>query len=187
MSVRGWQALSLRRPWSWATEVAGKVIENRGTNASFRGAFLLHAAKECTDAEYFDAALWMERRGLIRRASTPMTKASAALPLLPALDDMKRGGIYAVACLTDVLAPTAGTLPNVDTKPAHPAIAWHMPEKYGYVLARVHVLPFLPYRGMQGFFPVAPAAVEMLGLPPEPSLDFWITDPRAKRLDRLHE
>lgn len=52
-------ALSIRQPWAWSIVTVGKDIENRCWRTKYRGDFLIHAAKGCTRAEYFDAAEFM--------------------------------------------------------------------------------------------------------------------------------
>lgn len=49
------KALSLRQPWAHIVLHYGKNLENRRWYTSFRGTFLLHAAKAMTRAEYEDA------------------------------------------------------------------------------------------------------------------------------------
>jgi hypothetical protein len=43
------KALSLRQPWAHMVVHGPKHIENRRWNTSFRGEFLIHAAKGCTE------------------------------------------------------------------------------------------------------------------------------------------
>jgi hypothetical protein len=88
------KCLSGRQPWWWAILEAGKRIENRVWNTSYRGPILLHAAKGCTVDEYEDALVWMENRGLIDHVRDA-----------PPLKAMQRGGIVGRARIAAVLPP----------------------------------------------------------------------------------
>lgn len=133
------KALSLRQPWAWLVVHGGKAIENRVWNTSFRGDFLIHAAKGMTKAEYISArnfAAAIDLRFLER---------------VPAPEDLPRGGVVGKALLVDVLRPC--TIPQNSLFNASPCRhPWHMPEQYGFVLANVSELPFRPMKGMLGFF-----------------------------------
>lgn len=74
------KALSIRQPWAWLICFGGKDIENRCWGTRFRGAFLLHAAKGMTRAEYEDCADFAN---------------------LPPYEKLERGGIVGVAHLVD--------------------------------------------------------------------------------------
>jgi hypothetical protein len=39
-------ALIIRQPWAWAVVYAGKDVENRTWQTSYRGPLLIHAAKD---------------------------------------------------------------------------------------------------------------------------------------------
>ena len=62
-------ALSVRAPWAWAIIHAGKDIENRSTFAVTKGKMepkriCIHAAKNMTQREYFEAAEFMSTIGV---------------------------------------------------------------------------------------------------------------------------
>lgn len=138
------KALSGRQPWWWAIMHAGKRVENRVWNTSYRGPILLHAAKGCTVDEYEDALIWMENVGVIDNIKSA-----------PALKDMQRGGIVGRARIMDVLLPAVGRIGpcgcahrlDVDAR-------WHMHDQYGFVLADVEALPFVPWKGALGLFDI---------------------------------
>lgn len=149
------KALSLRQPWAWAVLNAGKRIENRVWGSDFRGPFLIHAAKACGKQEYEDAA------GAIEDASNPAV-------IVPPLEQLARGGIVGRARIVGVLPPrrpdqrdafdpdlaaarAQGLALDVD------ACRWHFPEQF--VLVDVEPLPFIPLRGMLGFFDVPDAVL----------------------------
>jgi hypothetical protein len=121
-------ALSLRQPWLWAVLHADKDVENRRWNTRFRGRFLLHAAKGCTQQEYIDAKDWIEAR--------------APHVVVPPLSELPRGGICGAAVLVDVFPP------------GRQVSRWHMVDQHGFVLAHIRELPFRAYPGRLGFFEV---------------------------------
>lgn len=130
-------ALSLRQPWAHAVVHLEKDIENRRWNTKFRGEFLIHAAKGMTAHEYLDASDFI--------ADVKGWGAVTLSALLPQPKDLVRGGIVGRARIVDVIQPReAGRMP-------HP---WHMPEQFGFVLADVRPVPFVPCRGSLGFFRV---------------------------------
>lgn len=129
-------ALSLRQPWAWAV-LNGKGIENRVWNTRFRGRFLIHAAKGMTRGEYQDAAHFCLDNGM-------------RVPEFAALD---RGGIVGEARLVDVIHPKGSA---VDLQRAGKLTdGWHMAWQFGFVLAEVKPLPFIPCVGSLGFFRVS--------------------------------
>jgi hypothetical protein len=149
------KALSGRQPWWWAILHAGKRIENRVWNTSYRGPILLHAAKGCTRDEYEDAIVWMENAGVI-----------ASLADVPRLQAMQRGGVVGRARIVDVIRPWVPSLRVGGEPPGAPPFRstldrfypagidhrWHMTEQYGFVLADVEPLPFAPCAGSFGLF-----------------------------------
>lgn len=131
-------ALSGRQPWWWAILHAGKRIENRRWNTSYRGPILLHAAKGCMSKEYIKAVDWMMDAGVIGHETD-----------VPSLYEMQRGGVVGRARIVDVVPP--GGLPSA-FRPSSLDMRWHMREQYGFVLADVEPLPFRPCKGALGLF-----------------------------------
>jgi hypothetical protein len=132
--VAPWLALSLREPWLTAVLDLGKRIENRRWNTSFRGRFLLHAAKAMTCAEYADACEFIRRIGC-----SP-----------PERSRLRSWGIVGVATMVGVIRPgeSADCAQGVN-------LAWWMPDQYGFVLRDVVALPELVRcPGALGFFRV---------------------------------
>jgi hypothetical protein len=152
------KALAIRQPWAHAIVHAGKRIENRTWPTPFRGPFLIHAAKGCTRDEYLDAVHWMVSRGLARSPFFPLSAPRgvdvAALPMVPRLADLVRGGIVGRARIIEVFRPAP------EGVPAQP---WLMPGQYGFELADVEPLPFVPCRGMLGFFNAPADVVAQIG------------------------
>jgi hypothetical protein len=139
------KALSGRQPWWWAILHAGKRIENRVWSTKYRGPILLHAAKGCTHGEYADAAHWMLDAGVVEH--------------VPILSDVQRGGIVGRATIVDVLPPrnfATGALWPDDVEQHWARIGvdmrWRMGDQYGWVLADVEPLPFVPCKGALGLF-----------------------------------
>lgn len=133
------KALSIRQPWAHAILFAGKRIENRTWSTPFRGEFLIHAAKGCTEIE-MQSALYSIRECL----QHPVARERVPGPLLVrGFVDAPRGGIVGRARLVDVLQPS-----ETPTEP------WHAPGQYGFVLVDVEPLPFRPLLGARRFFEV---------------------------------
>lgn len=118
-------ALSIRQPWCWAITHAGKDIENREWWTDFRGPFLLHAGKTLEKGVIGDMAGDFE------------------LPFdleIPSESSLALGGIVGMASLTDC----------VSRSPSR----WFF-GRWGFCLAQARSLPFVPLKGVLGFFPVA--------------------------------
>lgn len=127
-------AISIRQPWAWLILNAGKDIENRDWNTNFRGRVLIHASKSCTKAEYEDAIEFMEVRRLEYLGVA-----------LPNIDQLPRGGIVGSVEIIDCV--TASNSP------------WFIGH-HGFVLRNPKRLPFLPFKGMLGFFNVPDEALK---------------------------
>ncbi len=122
-------ALSIRQPWAWLILFGGKDFENRDWATKYRGRFLVHAAKGMEPFEYNHARDFLMDR-------IPVT--------LPRPEDLPRGGIVGMADLTDCV--TASKSP-------------YFFGKFGFKLENVKPLPFIPWRGMPGFFDVPESAL----------------------------
>lgn len=79
--------LSLRQPWAWAIMHAGKTIENRTWETSYRGHFWLHASKTMSREEY--------------RAGVEQIEERCSLPV-PSFWAMVRGAIVGRVTLTGI-------------------------------------------------------------------------------------
>jgi hypothetical protein len=150
------KALSLRQPWAHAVLHLGKTIENRVWSTSFRGEFLLHAAKGMTVQEYEDAVDFCE--DVLGLARCFEIDAVLGEDFKDARMRLPFGGIVGRARLVDVVPPRPEIVrPSVE---AHypPGVGeksrWHMREQYGFVLADVRPMPFVPWKGALGFFDV---------------------------------
>jgi hypothetical protein len=133
------KALSGRQPWWWAILYAGKRIENRVWNTSYRGPILLHAAKGCTAMQFVDAVNWMVGAGVIK-----------SIKDVPPFKELLRGGIVGKANIVDVIPPNgldpqSPRMKGVDAR-------WHMPGQFGFILADVKPLPFIACKGSLGLF-----------------------------------
>ncbi len=124
------KALSIRQPWAWAIINAGKDVENREWHTTFRGPVCIHASKGMTKREWADAAYFMFREFGQMPAGADCTRPQND----PALE---RGGIVGVATITDC----------VRTSPS----PWFF-GTWGFVLADVRPVPFIPVKGALGFF-----------------------------------
>lgn len=132
-------ALSIRQPWCWLILNCGKDVENRDWKTNYRGPLLIHAGKKldpgCFDGdELHPLPLYRAGAGPDIRESLPLRKEGYPL-----------GGIVGIATLVDVV--TSSTSP------------WFI-GRYGFVLRDVQPLPFMPYSGALGLFPVPDIAAE---------------------------
>jgi len=134
------KVLSLRQPWAWLVVRGPKRVENRRWPTHHRGRFLIHAAKGMTLEEYREARTFARR-----------IEPTLELPLPSELD---RGGIVGVARIVACHPPGKQRDP------------WHMSEQFGFVLADVAAVPFVPCRGMLGFWTFEPP----------PDLASWLGD-----------
>lgn len=138
------KALSGRQPWWWAILHAGKRIENRRWSTPYRGPILLHASKGCGLVECAEAMEWMFDRKLIDGGCS-----------WPGLEGVPRGGIVGRARIVDVVPPCAGPGGRCQCKAALSfGHSWHMPDQFGFVLADVEPLPFVPWPGVLRLFEV---------------------------------
>lgn len=129
------KALSIRQPWAWFILRAGKDIENREWPTNVRGRVLIHASKGMTRDEYEDAIYFARYE-----CAVPIAK-------IPQFDALARGGFV-------------GSVEIVDCMPAH-ASPWFV-GRWGFVLRNPRVVPFMPYKGALGFFPVDDAFVRAM-------------------------
>jgi ASCH domain len=136
------KALSVRQPWAFLIVNGWKPVENRGRRTNIRGRILIHAALKFDH----EGEEWV-------RATFP------AIPL-PGVSgrwsksDWQLGGIVGEAEITGCI--TRGHM-FMDSA----AYAWHHASPwfigpFGYVLANARRLPFIPCRGMLGFFAPTP-------------------------------
>lgn len=116
-------ALSIRQPWAWLILNAGKDIENRDWQTKFRGEIYIHASKGMTQEEYENG----------------MTLLAIVNPTIeePTFESLQRGGIVGTVEIVDCVAERDS--------------AWFF-GKYGFVLKNAKGAPFIPCRGMPGFF-----------------------------------
>ncbi|MET3925569.1 ASCH domain-containing protein [Devosia sp. 2618] len=122
-------ALSIRQPWAWAILHAGKNVENRSWRTSRRGRIAIHASKGMTRDEYEHCLATMH--GISENHPFPSGLR------LPNFDDLERGGIIGEARIIDCVMTSASP--------------WFFGE-FGFLLAEVRSVPFIPVKGEQGFF-----------------------------------
>lgn len=154
------KALSIRQPWCWAILNAGKRVENRDWRGppSFRGVFLLHAAKGCTLDEFEDGVFAIEQ-----------ARGGPTLPI-PPLGSMPRGAIVGRATIfhggvvrTHSDGHRVGPGPNCqlcglpvwNQEQCQKPDPWAVPETLGLVLADVErLVEPIQFKGALGFFDV---------------------------------
>lgn len=122
-------ALSIRQPWAWLIVQGHKPVENRTWSTRCRGPILIHASKGMTNDEYEFVGDVLE--------TIPELRALGII--LPDRKLIERGGIVGVAniigCVTDCESP-------------------FFSGPFGFMLDGAEPLPFMPFKGMLGFFNV---------------------------------
>lgn len=132
------RALSLTQPWAWcivSMQGLWKNVENRTPGfsfKSFRGDFLVHAAKSFPERDYWEARDWIRTRF-----------GQPSLATMPPMQSIVTGGIVGIVRAVDLIAPSPT-----------PRMPWHMEDRYGFVLEDRAELPFTEVRGYQGFWGV---------------------------------
>lgn len=119
-------ALSIRQPWVYSILKQGKDIENRSWRTPYRGKVLIHASSMRPTKQAM--ADW---RQVCQEANVPVPDMSAG--------EFRLGGFMGIADVTDCVDRHASP--------------WFF-GPYGFVLANVRPLPFMPHRGQLGFFDV---------------------------------
>jgi len=146
------KCLSLRQPWAHLVLFHGKSIENRRWNTSFRGEFLIHASTSMSNGDYRDAeACAIEALSWTDADCTAFKRDFEARGQF--------GGIVGRARLVDVVKPWVADLPRGEERASRfypPAVnpRWHIRDQYGFILADVATVPFVPFKGRLSFFNV---------------------------------
>ena len=141
------KALSVRQPWAWLIVNGFKDIENRTRRTKFRGRFLVHAS--LTIDREFDRLLqrWSmaadDPTGFLTPNNPQAKLLAEKYNSAGGAEAMERGGIVGDAEITDC----------VD----HHDSPWFK-GTFGCVLANARPLPFVPCKGMLGFFAPQPAS-----------------------------
>ena len=125
--------LSVRQPWAWLIVNGHKTVENRTWSTGFRGRLLVHAGKT------------LDENYLAEVQQSLALEFGDAAPVIPPMDQLERGGIVGEAVVTGCVTE-------------HPSRYFTGP--FGFVLAEAKPLPFVPVRGMQGFFNVPAHLIE---------------------------
>lgn len=127
-------ALSIRQPWAWLIVNGFKAVENRTWATNYRGDFLIHTGKVLLPADYDAAMLFIE--AFVDPALVAQVPDMAELPL---------GGVVGMAKLVDCVTESPSP--------------WFMGGAangggFGFVLTDAKPMPFLSWKGKQGFFNV---------------------------------
>lgn len=140
------KALSVRQPWGWLIANGWKPVENRSRRTKVRGRILIHAGRE------FDH----EGHEWVRKTfpTIPLPGYWGAWQRC----DWQLGGIVGEAEITGCI--TKGRMfADSAAFSLHHTSPWFT-GPFGYVLANARPLPFIPCRGMLGFFtPQLPGGV----------------------------
>jgi len=148
------RALSLWQPWAWLLahghdHPTGKRVENRPWSTDFRGWFLIHASKSpgLTKTGRMTNALWKE---MIAADQVILSARLSAKHAPPPAKDLNFGGIIGVAKLEACIDDIRDAFLEVETF-VEPV--WFA-GPYGFVIGAARPLPFVPWRGRQGWFDV---------------------------------
>jgi hypothetical protein len=125
-------ALSIRQPWASLIILAGKDIESRNWPTYTRGPILIHAAQGMTKKEYEEAM------GFAHQIAPHRISKLLFNGLLQA-SNLQRGGIIGSANLVDCVRRSESP--------------WFQGPN-GFVLRDPKPLPFVPFKGVLGFFEV---------------------------------
>ena len=150
------KALSLLQTWAHAVMYYGKSLENRRWNTSFRGEFLIHAAKGMTRAEYGEAEGFVVNALGGGGESHAMDEIRRRFRLDFATRG-RRGGFVGRARLVGVIPPCHQE--GFGPCRRHP---WHIPEQFGFQLEEIRAVPFVAYAGSLGFFNVPDAFAQQV-------------------------
>jgi len=121
------KALSIRQPWAWLIVNGHKDIENRTWSTKVRGEILVHASKGMTRTEYDDVAEMLQFTEVMSHIT------------LPDFEKIERGGIVGKVTITRCVEASDSP--------------WFFGPQ-GFVLRDARVVPFVPRKGMLGFFHV---------------------------------
>jgi len=120
------KALSVRQPWAWLLAAGIKDIENRNWPTRFRGSFYIHAAKTPDGVTLEQIAAHPHYVQALKGLDVSKVK-------------LHYGGIIGRADLVACVHHS-------------PSVWFEGPN--GFLICNAKLLDFMPYRGMQGFFPV---------------------------------
>ena len=137
------KVISIRQPWAHFIVMGWKQIENRNWATKYRGPVLVHASKGMTRAEYADAC------------DCAVIDCGIAPSLLPAFEELQRGGIVGMAEVTGCVIDSPDP--------------WFF-GTVGHVLANAQQLSFIPLKGQLGYFDVSKLILQPHGdMSPLPS------------------
>jgi hypothetical protein len=130
------KALSIRQPWAMSIVQGSKRTENRGWNTHYRGEFLIHASKGLTRDELEGWAHMIMAEDIRWPGLRDRNWHER---------DFERGGIVGIARVDSVVT-------SADQLPADQQRWFFGP--YGFVLADVRAIPFVPCKGALDFFTI---------------------------------
>lgn len=123
-------ALSIQQPWAWLIVSGHKPVENRTWHHPFRGRVLIHAGKKRDEDAVTE--LFSGRHPVTGTVAPDLWEAIKPVDFYEMM-----GGFVGVATVVDCV-------PHLDSP-------WFV-GPFGFVLKDAQPLPFLPWRGMLGFF-----------------------------------
>jgi hypothetical protein len=129
------KALSIMQPWAWLIVNGWKDIENRSWRTNYRGPLLIHAGLK-VDGDAHQELLQGYHPAGAGRVSEPLRLAYQNALMK---GERQTGGIVGYAEIDDCVDDSASP--------------WFV-GPFGFVMCNGRPLPFMPTRGMQGFFHV---------------------------------
>lgn len=144
MSDGAMYALTIKPLWLWAILHAGKDVENRVWTTKFRGTFLLHSSKACSEKEYLQAYEFIYSIN---------SDVAETAPDYKTLMREYAGKICGSVELADVFKPY----------PSEPTSVWHMEDCFGFKLQNPREFARkTPFKGALKFFEVDREIVGLL-------------------------
>lgn len=180
------RALSFWQPWAYAMLHLGKSVENRQkwTSCSYRGPLAIHASIGCGKPEEFHgAALFIVKA--CAPGPDPQGWAAPFAELRPSKrggprlwcpsPDLHRGGIVGTGRLIAEIVPDPEGRGGVYERPGGQRTRWLTPDEerwwmrgFGLLLAEVKAVPFIVYKGKQGWMEIPDDALAAGGIVIEP-------------------
>jgi hypothetical protein len=141
----------MTQPWAMLVALGENSIETRSWSTRYRGPLAIHAAK----------AFPQDARALCKLEPYRSVLARGGFS---SAEELPRGGVIALAELTDVIAFTRTSLRDTRKRAAQGLLPEHeadfgdfSPGRYGFVLTRVRKLSTpVPAKGMLGVWTVQP-------------------------------
>jgi ASCH domain len=135
------KCLTIRQPWAWLIVARFKSVENRTWPTKLRGEVLIHASKDCTASDFFNAWSYLTHGANATRTTRSHAKQ------VPQLAVIERGAVIGKATLVDCVTD-------------HPSPYFVGP--YGHVFTNAQRCEPFQYKGALNYFDVPDDLVSQL-------------------------